>query len=486
MKQGWKRYRPKSLRIKLLSIVVGLLGVGIGLLSNTFVNEYTELLRSDLTSDISEFANLATPSIGSTYLTYQDAGYSRIRQQMNSFTISQPAISNVSIADIEADIVFQLEEDPSIAISIDSARSLNRTIIFNQDGSLSTVIQPYIEDSGVHRYNVIYSVDSSEINNLVSHTSNRLLTFALIGALVIVASLAVTLDLWLVRPIKGLKAASVNISRGKFKQELYISRNDEIGELSIALTEMASNLKNDIDTLKRLDGIKSEFMSIISHNLRGPLTVIQGQIENIGDSNDIVQIKTMLDSTNVHVMRLFNIIEGAITISRLELGSQPLGLEPTDIAPVLEKIAADFEIEIGQSNRKFNKAIIGSHSKLHINQALFKTAIWNILDNSMKFTDDGGTITLSTSINEKQFMINIQDNGIGISADQLPFLFTKYHRGTDLMNYNYEGQGLGLYISKLIINRHNGDIKVESSEGSGTIVTVSLPVYSASGESQYF
>jgi signal transduction histidine kinase len=103
-----------------------------------------------------------------------------------------------------------------------------------------------------------------------------------------------------------------------------------------------------------------------------------------------------------------------------------------------------------------------------------KIVLVNLLENAFKFTKEG-SVTFKATADDKFVTLQVIDTGIGIAAEEIPKLFTKFHRGTSLMRYDYEGTGIGLYLTKLIIDNHQGTIDVESHEGKGTTFTIKLP-----------
>lgn len=105
-----------------------------------------------------------------------------------------------------------------------------------------------------------------------------------------------------------------------------------------------------------------------------------------------------------------------------------------------------------------------------------RSALGNLVDNAIKFTKDNGSVKVNARVNDGQFILTVTDTGAGIKSEEIPKLFTKFHRSTSESSYDYEGAGLGLYLSKLIIEQHGGKIDVKSELDKGSTFTVYLPI----------
>ena len=202
-------------------------------------------------------------------------------------------------------------------------------------------------------------------------------------------------------------------------------------------------------------------------------------MEQITASKPPAALQKMLDPIGVNVTRLGGFAEDVLTISTVEAGQNILHQEPTEMAPVLTTIADEFGMMAKQKKLRFI-ATIDTTATVNLSKSHFRSALWNLLDNAYKFSTEGtGTIELTARTIGDRLEIAVKDNGTGIATAEVPHLFTKFHRATDIMAYNYEGVGVGLYIAKLIIEQHGGHIAVETAEGKGSLFTISLPIMPA-------
>lgn len=264
-------------------------------------------------------------------------------------------------------------------------------------------------------------------------------------------------------------------------------QNEDLRRLEIALREQKANVEHTVDVrtkelreaqeqLLEMDSLKAEFITLTSHNLRTPLSTIQGFTSLLQSSDLRDEQKQMLQKLSASTDRLNELVESLLTINTINAGEQtawePVEAKATLLTPVIEnakELAQDKEpklvLDIDSSvDGKFIKA-----NPKHI-QAAFR----GILDNAFKFTESG-SVALRAAATENKLVVTVADTGVGIAPDEIPKLFTRFHRGTDTLQYTYEGEGIGLYLAKLIIDKHQGSITVESVLEKGTTFTVTLP-----------
>jgi signal transduction histidine kinase len=340
------------------------------------------------------------------------------------------------------------------------------------------IVEPYIESYGIHSYDVVYGISYQSVNKSIASIVTSIV--ALSAAIMLFSLLAwyFLINRLFLQPIARLSHLALVISKGGLNRPIHLERNDEVGDLANAVDTMASSLKADITKLKNMDQLKSEFLMIIAHNLRTPLAVIAGYLDTIRISPDPGKmLNEHIAEIQASVTRLDHFAEDALTISTMEEGQTSLKSEPLEMAATIQSVADEFAALSKQKNLQFT-ADIQTTAWTTINKPYFDNALWNILDNAYKFTPQGGEVELQAVTNGAHLEITVRDSGIGIAASEIPKLFTKFHRGTDTTTYTYEGMGIGLYLTKLIIEQHGGSISVETAEGKGSTFTMRLPVVS--------
>ncbi len=442
-------------------------------------------LRNDLNTRSKLFASLATTPIGNTFLTYQHSGQIKITQQISNFTDLNNSVADVAVVDTVGKVAFNQNPMQPVSVNEQTATTFTSIYDYNHSGIIERIVVPLIEENGSHRYNLVYFISSATVEAAIHHTEVLTLLFVILGLLAsIILTYLVTSRLF-VKPIQAVSAQALLISAGHFDQQIKVKSRDEVGNLAKAVNSMAESLKASITQLREADRLKSEFIMISSHNLRTPLTIINGYLESLKKMEVTTQLRHILDTLAVSSKRLTAFAEDMLTISQVESGKDVMQKEPTDLKPLVQAIADDFVVLARQKNISFNPNVNIEGARANISPAHVRSAIWNLLDNALKFTPNDGWIKLEATADGSQVHISIADSGIGIAAEEIPKLFTKFHRGTSTMQYQYEGTGIGLYSTKLVIERLGGSISVNSTIGHGATFTISLPLLSSSSTPEH-
>lgn len=468
-----------GLRTKFL-LVTSLLLVGIfSGITYLQIRDRTRELRSNLLEESKAFSTLATQPIGNTYALYKDSGTLKITQEINTFKALNESITNITIVDITGRTVFGDSTNKSSGITADEASTFEPLHKTNENGSLETIIYPYFEASGARRFSIVYTVSDNEINSIVQNEAMAILYFGVVSLLTTLGLVYVFIHRLILKPIEDVSRQATLISTGNLEQQITVRGKDEIASLGLSVNKMADSLKAHINELKEIDKVKSEFMMITSHNLRTPLAIIDGYIENM---NSIMQspeqIKKTLSRISASVKRLEHFAEDILMISRFEMGNTKLLREKVNAGEFISRIVEEFAPTAELKKLQFNKELTGLDVTLDISAPYIRSAIWNVLDNAVKFTEEGGAIGIRATSDDKQLIITITDTGVGISDEELPKLFKKFHRGTSTLTYDYEGTGIGLYATKVMLEQHGGTISVTSEPGRGSTFTLTLPLAS--------
>lgn len=465
-----------GLQARFLLLLVLLLLVLFSTIAFILVRQNATTLRQDLNDRAVSFAELATKPIGDSYLIYRQSGSFRIDEQITKFTDLDENVTGVAIIDTGDKIVHAGGVRQQPAALKGKGKAFTPQYIKDGRGQLATIVQPYIEDTGLHRYSMVYTISSQQVNQSIQSTVTAIVGACLLGLSITLGLAYLLINRLFLRPVASVSQSALKISGGDYTSQISLNRSDEIGDLARAVNSMANSLKADIAKLKELDTMKSEFMMITAHNLRTPLTIIRNYLELLAE--ELKDDKSNQESVAVvqaNVERLGVFAEDVLTVSTIENGKQILQLKPLPIDKILGTIVSEFTDYARHKQLNFT-AEINAKGDVAISKPHFRSAIWNLLDNAAKFTAEGGNVKLEALQADNKYIVIISDSGIGIAEDELPKLFTKFHRATDTLKYNYEGVGIGLYSTKLIISQHGGTIEVNSELGKGTTFTITLPV----------
>ena len=466
-----------SIRTKVLLLLIGLLLIVFGIFTFLYVRSTVSSLRRSLTDEATSFAELATQPIGKTFLIYKDSGTVRIDQQVEQFTKLDSAITNIAVYSLDGKTAYKQNDQALPPVSTEQASSFTREYIHGSGGQLTAVIQPFIEDNGVHRYNILYLISNSQIEQSIRQGVISIIAFAALAVVLVGAALFIAINQLFLKPVRRVSRAALLISSGQLDKEIPEEQHDEIGDLAKSVNTMADSLKANITKLQEVDKLKSEFMTITSHNLRTPLTVINGYLDTMKSMQLPDNVRKMVSTIAANSTQLSNLAEDILTISELEAGRKLTDTsEVVDLLGLTGEIANKAKQLADEHQLRFNYKAAGSPVMANVAPHHLRIAIWNLLDNAIKFTKAPGQIELAVGLNGANAFIAVKDSGIGIGPDEMAKLFTKFHRGTDLMQYNYEGTGIGLYISRLLVREFGGDITATSQQGKGSTFTITLPL----------
>lgn len=230
---------------------------------------------------------------------------------------------------------------------------------------------------------------------------------------------------------------------------------------------------------KMIDRLKSEFVSIAAHQLRTPLTAIKWAIKMVlnKDAGPLTgEQEEILSKGYLNNERVIKLINDMLNVSRIEEGRFGYNFSQENIKDILELVIENLRKRIDDKNLKFTVKIPSKISKLVMDKEKIELVLQNLLENSIKFTPEYGSISLEIKSDKKYLNIIVQDNGVGIPDKVQKKIFSKFFRGNNVVRIETEGSGLGLFIVKNIIDKHNGKINFESEEAKGTKFVVSLPL----------
>jgi signal transduction histidine kinase len=457
-------------------LAVGLsLVVIFGIVLYFLVAESSSQLRSDLNRESKSFASLATTPIGNAFLMYQYSGTTLISEQINNYLSQDSDITSVSIVSVSGKTVFN-QIGSTATIPASQASTFQPLYSSTSGGYVNQIIEPLIEQGGVHRYAIVYEISTNRVQRNVDNVIHLILVIGLGVLILSIAGTGLLLNRLFIKPIRGLSKSADIISSGDYNQQIVSKNKDEIGVLANSLNKMAESLKADITKLQEVDKLKSEFMMIASHNLRTPISVMKGYLEMAETADTVVGLKHIIDTIADRVTQLHLMAEDVLAVATLESGSKPV-MVPVPMKALLDSVADEFgplATKKGVGWTFTNDVPLECQAT--ISQGSLTTAITDIVDNAIKFTKEGGSVSFDCRLTDNQIIVKVADTGIGIAPEEVSKLFTKFHRGTSTLTYDYEGVGLGLYMSKLIINQHGGYIKMESGLNKGTTCLITLPV----------
>jgi signal transduction histidine kinase len=241
----------------------------------------------------------------------------------------------------------------------------------------------------------------------------------------------------------------------------------------------------DITRLKEADRLKSEIVANVSHELRGPLASIKGYTELLledMDGNDPALRLRFLSVIDEETDRLANFINDMLDLTRLESGHVDLMLAPVAIDMLLAEVVRSLDLQARTADVLVHIEVTAGIPPIQLDRSLMHSALKNLISNAIKFSPHGATVEVKAETAGAALIIDVIDHGPGIPAEDLPFLFTKFFRGRTAREAGISGTGIGLVLAREAIQRHGGNVTVESAPGRGACFRVSLPVRRADEE----
>ena len=340
---------------------------------------------------------------------------------------------------------------------------------------------------------VATGVPSSTLYSPARKQISRYLTFSLI-ALVFAIAAAILIAQSIARPILKLSDAAKQFGRGELKARANVKDRGELEELGAAFDEMAQSIETRTLRLAELDRLKSEFVGGVSHELRTPLTTIKTLTRVLLRGGETQQERReYLETIGAECDRQIDLVLNLLDLSRIEAGAFTVSREKVDVAEVLRNCATIERQAASIRSHALDADLPNVELFAAADANALRRVLCSLIENSIKYTPDGGRITLSSELEGEDVVIRLSDSGCGIEAADVPHVFEKYYRGrpsTPVQNRTNgasaeseaPGIGLGLYLARTIIEEFGGSIFVEKSDHYGTTMTIRLPMYRESKE----
>lgn len=273
----------------------------------------------------------------------------------------------------------------------------------------------------------------------------------------------------MVKPLRQMSAAAKSFGDGDFSVRVPVTSQDEIGQLAISFNNMADSLSNS-ETMNR------SFVANVSHELKTPMTTIAGFIDGILDGTiPYERQKYYLGIVSDEVKRLSRLVRTMLNLSRIDNGELKLRPNDFDIADTVlstvltfEKIIEEKQIDIRGLDTFTPQTVRGDEDLLH-------QVVYNLVENAVKFTNEGGYIHFSVADSIDRITVSIENSGTGIPSDELAMVFEKFYKTDKSRSQDKNGMGLGLYLVKTIVKLHGGDIFVSSAVNESTRFSFFIP-----------
>ncbi|MBI5191849.1 MAG: HAMP domain-containing protein [Nitrospirae bacterium] len=335
----------------------------------------------------------------------------------------------------------------------------------SDNGSIRILTKPIF-----YRNKLIYIIQVGSSTNDIEETLESIFLFNIL--IIPLSILLIGIGGWFLakealKPLEAIITASHHISSGDLHHRIPASdTSSEISALTRAFNQMTIKLQSSFQQIK-------DFSENVSHELRIPLSILRGQTElSLKRSRPVEEYRNTLESNLEEILRMENIVERLLFLSKAERGELKLEKSELDIRDLSEWAFAQFKLQAQEKNINL---ILNSENSVTVygDEVLLRELLLNLIKNAITYTNEGGSVSLSIGRSDEGAVISVADTGIGIPEKDIPHIFERFYQVDK--SRSTQGSGLGLSICKWIVEAHNGKITVESAYGKGSEFSVFLP-----------
>jgi signal transduction histidine kinase len=299
--------------------------------------------------------------------------------------------------------------------------------------------------------------------------------FLLVGVVAATVSLGVARQMarGMTQPLRDMASAARRMETGDYSVRVQTRSRDEVGRLATAFNRVSGELEN-------LEQSRRDLVANVSHELKTPITAIRAHLENLLDGverSDPATLGVML----AQVERLGRLVDQLLDLSRLESGEVPLRIEALPLQPLVDDLISEIDIALPGRGVRFRNDVPADLPALSADRERVHQVLFNLVDNAVRFTPAGGSVTVSARRRNGSVEVMVSDTGAGIPPEHLPRLFERFYRADPARARGDGGTGIGLAIARSVVEAHGGQISAQSEPGRGSVFTFDLPSTDRSG-----
>ncbi len=384
---------------------------------------------------------------------------------------------NYTVINLKGEVIFSSISDFNKEEKINLENEIGYDNAFaNRNNGLIRYSVPLVND-GVQEGIVIIDLPQNALEG-ANENEKFILLWILLFVIAILAFMInrfVKIDI--IKPIKELHSSAKTILNGSYQCKINYDYHGEVGGFCHDFEAMRDEIIYSKEKEEKLKRNEKELLACISHDLKTPLSSISGYVEGIRDGivNDEEGIKRYSNIILKKSKELSKLIDDILEQSKTELNEMPIERREIYSDDYLIEILGDLSIDVATHNMRLIVKGELPRALVFIDTIRINQVINNIIVNSIKYSKSGEKIEIWIDDDIDKITLNIKDFGSGISIDDIPFVFNKFYRGEKYRNTNISGSGLGLSISKYIVESHGGNIKCSSSIEAGTTISFTIP-----------
>jgi len=505
-----------GLRAKILLLLVVLCIPVIG----TLVFLSIDALTRTINEDYEERANLIAQIFSADTNSLEEVSYEHFQSEIVKLNELNPEIHKISIyAPRDGEIIRiactstdEIGEvaDPEDIAPFDTGEAVHAESVKEGKKVIEAVAPITVDDEIAATIGIYLYLENRD--ELIRSQNIKFISIAAIWIAGLVLILYLILNHYMVRPVEKLAKVSQAVSRGDFSKKIDIDSRDEFGELcrsvnamTASLAEQSEQIQGKVDELEQVNidlkererdlqlineqletanRLKSQFLATMSHELRTPLNSIIGfsellEDETYGSLND--RQKKYLGNIVVSSKHLLQLINDILDLAKVESGTIEIRRETISLTDAIDTVRSVVEPLAAKKDITITAASQLTADCVAADPARFKQVLYNLLSNAIKFTPSGGRVTIQTVEEDSFARVSVTDTGIGISQKDQERIFSEFLQVEGTYSRKYEGTGLGLALTRKLVELHGGRIWVESSPGRGSRFIFTIPLCTGGG-----
>ena len=334
--------------------------------------------------------------------------------------------------------------------------------------AIAPIITDNVAVGSVHMW--VYGSEAllSQTDEEFRNNSYQAMVFATALAIVLASCIGFLFARTLVSPINRMTTTAKAIKEGDLSARTELHGEDEIAHLGETFDAMADSIERDRELERRLT-------TDVAHELRTPLMAIQSTVEAMVDGVFEAD-EERLETVNSEVQRLSRLVDAILKLSRLESRSTPMKKEVVNVGELIVGIVATHEAFVADSGLTL-KYEMEQGVRVLGDADMIRQATANLISNAVRYTSEGGLVTVRVKRGDIMASISVQDTGIGLTPDEAKMVFSRFWRADAGRTRESGGLGIGLSVVKEIVERHNGWVQVEGRKGEGACFTIHIPLY---------
>ncbi|MFA6001795.1 MAG: ATP-binding protein [Thermoleophilia bacterium] len=489
----------KSLEAKILGLVMGVIVVGFGIFAWFDVSRDSRDLSNQKEQSTSQLSSNVVNSIQNTMLAGVGTSKSVIATNALEKLRSSPEVDGIEVYSNQGQAVFGSSDVNGVARErVNSVLSTGEPASYfdtRDDKQFLVQVLPLPNeascqachfDGQARRGAVLVSNSMASVTQAIHEDKVRMAEVFFGGLLTLLVVLGLSLRATVLKPLRQMVGVIHNIADGDLNERVRVQSQDEVGNLADSFNKMTENLQASQDNLRQVNlhlleanRLKSEFLSVMSHELRTPLNAIIGFSEVLKDEGDgqisdrqekyLVNIET----SGRHLLQLINDI---LDLARVGSDSLEITREDISIPQVMEDIRKLGHPFAAQRRIWLEVRASDPLPLVQADEAKIKRILYNLVSNAIKFTPEGGRVILEAHPLKNIVEISVTDTGIGISPEDQKKIFAEFQQLDSTHSRKFEGTGVGLALSKKLVEQHGGQIGVESELGKGSRFFFTLPM----------